>query len=53
MNNLGHLLQAQGKLEEAQQLLRRAVTGGEAALGPDHPHTIHFRRNLAAVSQLI
>ena len=39
MSNLALLLQAQGKLGEAEPLLREALTGRCRALGPAHPNT--------------
>lgn len=35
--NLAALRQAQGKWEAAEELLRRALSIREDALGPDHP----------------
>ena len=40
------LLQAQGKLNEAEPLYRRALEGREKTLGPDHLHTLISVNNL-------
>ncbi len=37
LTNLAALMQAQGKYEAAEELLRRALSIREDALGPDHP----------------
>ena len=39
VHNLGSLLLVQGKLGEAEQLLREALSGRCSALGPAHPGT--------------
>jgi len=39
LNNLGVLLQAQGKLDEAEPYLREAMEKCRRVLGPDHPNT--------------
>ena len=49
VNNLGSLLQAQGKLEEAEVLKRRALKATEHILGVDHPETLLTMYNLAAL----
>jgi tetratricopeptide (TPR) repeat protein len=41
VGNLGSLLNAQGKLEEAEVLSRRALEGSERVLGVDHPDTLN------------
>jgi len=46
VNNLGSLLQATGRLAEAEPLYRRALEGTERVLGPDHPNTLTFLENL-------
>ena len=43
------LLEAQGKLEEAEVLSRRALKGKERVLGTDHPSTLLTMYNLAAL----
>jgi hypothetical protein len=44
LDRAGSYLQARGQYRQAEGLLQRAVTVGEAALGPDHP-TISARRD--------
>ena len=39
-SNLGVLLQGAGNLEAAEPLLRRALAGREATLGPGHVDTL-------------
>ena len=39
VNNLGSLLKAQGKLDEAEPLYRRALQAREETLGQMHPRT--------------
>ena len=46
-NNLAKLLQAQGKLGEAEPLFRRTLEGRERQLGADHPSTLTSANNLA------
>ncbi|WP_200867669.1 tetratricopeptide repeat protein [Acidithiobacillus thiooxidans] len=46
LNNLAGLLQAQGKLTEAEPLFRRTLEIQEKALGPEHPNTTNTRNNL-------
>ena len=46
MNQVGRLLQDQGKLEEAEGLFRRALEGKEATLGAMHPSTLASVNNL-------
>ena len=41
VNNMGFLLEAQGKLSLAEPFLRRALEGSERTLGRDHPHTLN------------
>jgi hypothetical protein len=45
-NQLGRLLQAQGKLDEAAVLIREALEAGRATLGDCHPHTLISISNL-------
>ena len=47
MSNLAGLLQAQGKLTEAEPLYRRALKGREEVLGPKHPDTLESVNALA------
>ena len=51
VNNLGSLLEAQGKLEEAEVLYRRALEGFERVLGVDHPNTLTSVNNLGWLLQ--
>ena len=46
INNLGGLLYAQGRLDEAQPLLEEALAGYRAALGEAHPDTLVSINNL-------
>ena len=46
---MAFLLKDQGKLTEAEPLLRRALEGNEKALGPDHRETWNSRGNLGIV----
>ena len=46
VNNLGVLLQKQGKLEEAEVLSRRVLEGCERVLGVEHRNTVYTRGNL-------
>ena len=43
------LLQAQGKLEEAETLSRRALEGRERVLGVNHPDTLILVGNLGSL----
>ncbi|MDR6851598.1 tetratricopeptide (TPR) repeat protein [Sphingomonas sp. BE123] len=45
--NLGVVLEAQGKVDEARPLLRKALAMAIAAYGPDHVRTAPFRGYLA------
>ena len=47
MNNLALLLMDQGKLEEAEPLMREAVEGFREVHGPRHPNTLNMAGNLA------
>ena len=49
VNNLGFLLQAQGKLAEAEPFCRRALEGRERTLGRDHPNTLQSVNNLGVL----
>ena len=46
VNNLGSLLQSQGKLEEAEPLYRRGLESRERVLGEEHPDTLTSVNNL-------
>ncbi len=50
LNNLGSLLRAQGELNAAQHLYKRALAIREHVLGPNHPDTIASRRALAELA---
>ena len=45
------VLQAQGKLAEAEPLYQRAIEIGEKTLGPDHPNIATRLNNLATLLQ--
>jgi tetratricopeptide (TPR) repeat protein len=47
VNNLGVLLQDQGKDEEAEAMYRRALEAYQKTLGPEHTDTLACRKNLA------
>ena len=49
MNNLADLYQSQGRYGEAEPLYRRALEARERVLGPEHPHTLATKNNLAAL----
>ena len=51
INNLGSLLEAQGKLDEAEPLYREALAGRRAALGDTHPSTLGSINNLGLLLQ--
>ncbi|KAJ5738113.1 hypothetical protein N7493_001268 [Penicillium malachiteum] len=46
LNSLGLLYSDQGKLQEAEEMFRRALAGREKALGPHHTSTLHTVNNL-------
>ena len=46
MSNLAQLLQAQGRLGEAEALAREALAGRRSALGAAHPDTQNVYRDL-------
>jgi hypothetical protein len=50
-NDLAGLYESQDRHEEAEPLCERALAGAERVLGPDHPHTKLFRKNLAILRQ--
>ena len=49
INNLAGLLQAQGKLGEAEPLCREALDGCRRTLGDSHPDTLTSIHNLASL----
>ena len=44
---LPDILEEQGKLEEAEALLRKLANGYESAFGAEHPYTLTSMHNLA------
>lgn len=51
LKNLGMALEAEGKSDEAQPLLQRAVEHFEKTLGPDHPDTHSVRKLVEQISR--
>ena len=51
INNLGMLLKAQGKLDEAGVLYREALEASRATLGDRHPSTLSSINNLGMLLQ--
>jgi tetratricopeptide (TPR) repeat protein len=49
LNNLAGLNDAQGRYEEAEPLLQRALEIREKVLGPEHPNTAQGLNNLAVL----
>jgi tetratricopeptide (TPR) repeat protein len=49
IHELGGLYYSQGKLDEAEEMYRRALAGREKALGPDHTSTLNTVHNLGAL----
>jgi hypothetical protein len=49
VNNVGALLQAQGKLGMAERSYRRALDGRERTLGRNHPYTLTPVNNLGSL----
>jgi tetratricopeptide (TPR) repeat protein len=49
--NLGLVYRDQGKLEEAEETLLRALRGYEEALGPEHTSTLNAVMNLGSVQR--
>ncbi len=47
VTNLGTFYQAQGRYQEAEQLLSRALEASERVLGKEHPDTLASVHNLA------
>ena len=50
MNNMGFLLQSQGKHEEAEPYFREALEGSRRVLGDDHPETLRAINNTGHAS---
>ena len=46
INNMGFLLRAQGKPDEAEPYLRELLTMSRRVLGDEHPDTLHFITNM-------
>jgi tetratricopeptide (TPR) repeat protein len=46
VNNLGNLYSDQRKLQEAEEMYQRALTGFKEALGLDHTSTLNIVNNL-------
>ncbi|MGQ0629267.1 MAG: tetratricopeptide repeat protein, partial [Phycisphaerales bacterium] len=51
INNMGVLLQAQGKLAEAETCLREALERSRRLLGESHPNTLDSVNNMGALLQ--
>ena len=49
VNNLANVLNKQGRLEEAQKLYERVLSGQERVLGLNHEHTLNTVNNLATI----
>ena len=49
MSNLAGLLNAQGRLAEAESLFRKVLKGCEAKLGARHPNTVNAMQGLVYV----
>ena len=47
LNNLGHLLQVTGRMEDAEPLIRRSLAISEKSYGPEHPTVAVRLNNLA------
>ena len=52
MNNLGLVLERQGKYEEAESLNLRALEEREKILGPEHPDTLTSVSNLGRLLEI-
>jgi len=46
VNNLGLLYRHQGRLNEAEAMFQRALSGFQAGLGPSHPKSDLVSRNI-------
>ena len=51
MNQLGVLLHGKSRYSEAEPLIRRALSIGEASFGTDHPDVVNYVNNLAMLLQ--
>ena len=51
MNQVGSMLEEQGRIEEAEILFHRALTGRERVSGIDHPSTLIIVGNLGSIYQ--
>ena len=49
INNLGSVLDSQGKYEEAKAMYQQALEGYQKVLGPKHPDTLASINNLGSV----
>jgi len=49
INNLGNLYSDQGRLNEAEKMYERALSGYEKALGPEHTSTLDTVNNLGTL----
>ncbi len=47
--NLGHVLNRQGRLDEAEPLFRESVEGRRQSFGVEHPSTLYATSSLAAL----
>ena len=52
-NNLAHVYESAGRLEQAIDLYEQNLAEALRVLGPDHPNTKTFRKNLAAVYRAV
>jgi hypothetical protein len=50
-NQLGLLFSTKARSAEAEPMMRRALAIDEASYGPDHPHTLMIRTNLASLAR--
>lgn len=51
MTILGSLYHQQGRLEEAENIVKQVTETRNRVLGPDHPDTLHSKGDLAAIYQ--
>jgi tetratricopeptide (TPR) repeat protein len=49
LNNLATHYSKQGKYEQAEPLLKRAITIGEKHFGPEHLHTIAMQKSYTSL----
>ncbi|KAK4031227.1 hypothetical protein C8A01DRAFT_21525, partial [Parachaetomium inaequale] len=52
VNNLGILYSDQGRLEEAEAVFQRALSGFQAVLGPSHPKSELVARNIHSLQHV-